>query len=106
MRWNSVTFVSTIDKSCVQRLNHTYPNRHIMPTSKVNRNYQVTIPKDVRRKARINRGDTVMVEYDENEDTILVSPPKRGKRKTWILGKRLEVAQIEAAIERGQSERS
>lgn len=76
-----------------------------MPTSKVNRNYQVTIPKDVRRKAGINRGDTVMVDYDEGEDTILVSPPKRGKRKTWLLGKKLRVDEIEAAIERGQSTR-
>jgi len=74
-----------------------------MPTSKVNRNYQVTIPKDVRRKARIERGDTVMVEYDERLDNILVSPPKRGKRKTWVLGKKLRVDEIEAGIERGQT---
>ena len=74
-----------------------------MPTSKVNRNYQVTIPKIVRQKARIDKGDTVMVEYNEDKDTILVSPPKRGKRKTWMLGRKLTVEQIEAGIERGQS---
>jgi antitoxin PrlF len=74
-----------------------------MPTSKVNRNYQVTIPKDVRQKAKIDRGDTVTVEYKEDEDTILVTPPKRGKRKSWVLGKRLSVKQIEAGIERGRS---
>lgn len=76
-----------------------------MPTSKVNRNFQVTIPKDVRRKAGIERGDTVMVQYDEEEDKVLVTPPKRGKRKTWVLGKRLRVDEIEAGIERGQSGR-
>ncbi len=76
-----------------------------MPTSKVNRNYQVTIPKDVRQKARIDRGDTVMVEYNEDQGNILVSPPRRGKRKTWILGKRLGMKEIEGGIERGQSEK-
>jgi AbrB family looped-hinge helix DNA binding protein len=76
-----------------------------MPTSKVNSNYQVTIPKDVRQKAGIDRGDTVLIEYDENRGKILVSPPKRGKRKTWVFGKRLSVKEIEAGIERGQSEK-
>jgi antitoxin PrlF len=73
-----------------------------MPTSKVSRNYQVTIPKDVRRRAKIDKGDTVLVEYDEEKNRILVSPPKRGKRKTWVLGRRLGVDDIEAAIERGR----
>jgi antitoxin PrlF len=76
-----------------------------MPLSKVNRNYQVTIPKDVRRKAGIDRGDAVMVEYDEARDTILVSPPKRGKRKTWTLGRRLGIEEIESAVEKGLSEK-
>jgi AbrB family looped-hinge helix DNA binding protein len=74
-----------------------------MPTSKVNRNYPVTIPKDIRRKAKIDRGDSVLVEYDEDEGTIMVTPPKRGKRKTWVLGKKLGIKEIEAGIERGQS---
>jgi antitoxin PrlF len=74
-----------------------------MPISKVNRNYQVTIPKDVRQKAKIERGDTVLVDYDEEQKTVRVSPPKRGKRKTWSFGKKLTVKEIEAAIERGQS---
>ena len=74
-----------------------------MPTSKVNRNYQLTIPKDVRRKAGIDRGDTVLVEYDETEGMVLVSPPKRGKRKTWVFGQKLTLDKIEASIERGQS---
>ena len=78
-------------------------NSSNMPTSKVNRNYQVTIPKIVRQKAGIDKGDTVMVEYDQDEDAIFVSPPKRGRRKTWVLGRKLTIEQIEAGIERGQS---
>lgn len=74
-----------------------------MPISKVNRNYQVTIPKDVRQKAKIVEGDTVLVEYDEKEDIIKVKPPVRGKRKTWKLGTRLTVEEIEIDIERGQT---
>jgi len=74
-----------------------------MPISKVNRNYQVTIPKEVRSKAGIERGDSVLVEYDESEGLVMVKPPVKGKRKTWRLGARLTVEQIEASIERGQT---
>jgi len=74
-----------------------------MPISKVNRNYQVTIPKAIRQKARIDRGDMVLVEYDEKEEIVRLKPPKRGKRKSWKLGERLTVEKIEADISRGQS---
>ena len=74
-----------------------------MPTSNVNRNYRVTIPREVRQKTGIDRGDTVIVEYIEEERGVLVSPPKRGKRKTWALGKKLGIREIETGIERGQS---
>ncbi len=74
-----------------------------MPISKVNRNYQVTIPKNVREKAMIEKGDVVLVEYDEKEALVKVKPPVRGKRKTWKIGARLTVADIEKDIERGQS---
>jgi len=49
-----------------------------MPISKVNSNYQVTIPKEVREKAKISKGDSVMVEYDEEEAVVRVKPPGRG----------------------------
>jgi AbrB family looped-hinge helix DNA binding protein len=74
-----------------------------MPISKVNTNYQVTIPKEVRAKAKIERGDSVLVEFDEEEGAVLVRPPTRGRRRTWKLGKRLTVRDIELGIERGQS---
>jgi antitoxin PrlF len=73
-----------------------------MPSSKVNRNYQVTIPKTIRERAKIGKGDTVMVEYDEKENTVKITPPKRGKRRTWKFGSRLTLEEIESIIERGR----
>ena len=73
-----------------------------MPVSKVNSNYQVTIPKEVRERAKISKGDTVLVEYDDEEAVVKVRPPLRGQRKTLRLGKTLTVEDIEQAIERGR----
>jgi AbrB family looped-hinge helix DNA binding protein len=74
-----------------------------MPISKVNSNYQVTIPKEVREKAKISKGDSVMVEYDEEEAVVRVTPPVRGRRRTFRLGVGLTVEEIEESIERGQT---
>ncbi|HVC26522.1 MAG TPA: AbrB/MazE/SpoVT family DNA-binding domain-containing protein [Nitrososphaerales archaeon] len=71
---------------------------------KVNSNYQVTIPKEVREKAKISKGDTVMVEYDEEEAVVRARPPMRGRRSTFRLGARLTVKEIEESIERGQTD--
>ena len=65
-------------------------------------NYQVTIPKEVRTKARIDKGDSVLVEYDEEGGLVVVRPPTKGKRSSWRLGTRVTVEQIEVGIERGQ----
>ena len=74
-----------------------------MPVSKVNSNYQVTIPKEVREKAKISKGDSVLVEYDEEEAVVMVKPPVRGRRRTLRLGTGLTVKEIEESIERGQT---
>jgi AbrB family looped-hinge helix DNA binding protein len=75
-----------------------------MPVSKVNSNYQVTIPKGVRERAKISKGDSVLVEYDEEEDVVKVKPPTRGRRRTFRLGGGgLSVRDIEEAIERGRT---
>jgi AbrB family looped-hinge helix DNA binding protein len=74
-----------------------------MPISKVNSNYQVTIPKEVREKAKISKGDSVMVEYDEENAVVRVKPPVRGKRSTFKLGSGLTVKEVEESIERGQT---
>lgn len=42
-----------------------------MPVSKVNSNYQLTIPKEARGKPKIERGDKVLVEFDEDEGPVL-----------------------------------
>jgi AbrB family looped-hinge helix DNA binding protein len=75
-----------------------------MPISKVNSNYQVTIPKEVREKAKIAKGDSVLVEYDDDEATVVVRPPVRGRRKTFRLGTGLTVKEIEESIERGMTD--
>jgi AbrB family looped-hinge helix DNA binding protein len=74
-----------------------------MPISKVNSNYQVTIPKEVREKAKIAKGDTVLVEYDDEEAVVVVRPPVRGRRKTFRLGTALTMKEIEESIERGMT---
>lgn len=42
-----------------------------MSRVKVTRNYQVTIPEDVRRKVRLNEGDTVEVDAVNSQQIIL-----------------------------------
>ncbi len=42
-----------------------------MGIAKVTRNYQVTIPKDIRRIQRINVGDTVLFSIDGNKVDFL-----------------------------------
>lgn len=54
-------------------------------------------------KAGIERGDSVLVEYDEQGGMVMLKPPVKGKRKTWTLGAKLTVGQIEEGIERGSS---
>ena len=68
----------------------------------MNRNYQVTIPKEVRTKAGIEKGDSVLVEYDEKDRLVMVRPPTKGRRTTWKLGAKITVEEIEAGIERGR----
>jgi AbrB family looped-hinge helix DNA binding protein len=72
-----------------------------MPTSKVTRNYQITIPQEIRASAEIEEGDTVTLEYDEAENRILIKLPRRGRRSTMRLGRSLTVEEIEGSIERG-----
>ncbi len=73
-----------------------------MPISRVNRNYQVTIPKEVRTRAGIEKGDSVLVEYDEKDGMVVVRPPTKGRRTTWKLGAKITLEEIEAGIERGR----
>lgn len=74
-----------------------------MPTIKITRNFQVTIPAEVRSRAGIRIGDRVIVEYDERAHSVKIRLPSR-ERKTARLGRRLSAEEIDRAIGRGLSE--
>lgn len=90
---------TTLIKSHIPRV-----TRYTMPTSKVTRNYQITIPQEIRASAEIEEGDTLTLEYDEEENLILIKLPRRGRRSTLRLGRSLTVEEIESSIERGVRE--
>jgi len=75
-----------------------------MPMTKVTRNYQVTIPADVRSKASVERGDVLQIEYDDSSGTIRLLPPRKGARKVVRLGRKIGVKEIEEAIAQGMKE--
>ena len=75
-----------------------------MPTTKVTRNYQVTIPVDVRNRAAIDQGDVLVVDYDEGTGAIRMIPPRKGARKVARLGREIGLKDIEAAIAEGMRE--
>lgn len=72
-----------------------------MPTTKVTRNYQITIPADIRARINVDRGDVLVIEYLEEEGVIKIIVPGKGGRKTRKLGKPLGMEEIERSIERG-----
>jgi AbrB family looped-hinge helix DNA binding protein len=72
-----------------------------MATTKVTRNYQVTIPSEIRKRVEVKAGDTLLIEYAEEEDAIRLRLPHRGPRKTRRLGRRLTPEDIETSIEEG-----
>ena len=41
-----------------------------MPLTKVTRNYQITLPKEVREQASVNVGDTIVVTVDNGNITL------------------------------------
>ena len=75
-----------------------------MPTTKVTRNYQVTIPVEVRNRAAISEGDVLIVEYDEVSGAVRLLPPKKGPRKVARLGRKIGLRDIEDAIAAGMRE--
>lgn len=72
-----------------------------MPTTKVTRNYQITIPAEIRSRTRVERGDTLVMEYYEEEGVIKIRVPRKGRRKTMKLGRALDLKDIEQSIEKG-----
>jgi len=72
-----------------------------MPTTKVTRNYQITIPADIRAQTNVEKGDVLVMEYYDEEGVIKIRIPRRGKRRTRKLGRPLSLEDIERSIERG-----
>ncbi|HDZ35865.1 MAG TPA: AbrB/MazE/SpoVT family DNA-binding domain-containing protein [Thermococcus sp.] len=72
-----------------------------MGLTKVTRNYQITIPSDVRKKLGIRVGDVLMVEVEDGKVVL-----KKSELELPLLpgGKELKVEDIEKAIRRGQGE--
>ncbi|QDA32071.1 AbrB/MazE/SpoVT family DNA-binding domain-containing protein [Thermococcus indicus] len=72
-----------------------------MGLTKVTRNYQITIPSDVRKKLGIKVGDVLMVEVEDGKVVL-----KKSELELPLLpgGKGLKVEDIEEAIRRGQGE--
>ncbi|GAB6103030.1 AbrB/MazE/SpoVT family DNA-binding domain-containing protein [Thermococcus atlanticus] len=72
-----------------------------MGLTKVTRNYQITIPSDVRRKLGIKVGDILLVEVEDGKVVL-----KKSKLELPLLpgGEGLKIEDIEEAILRGQGE--
>ncbi len=69
---------------------------------RVTRNYQVTIPASIRRKAGIKEGDYLVV-YLSEEGHIVMEKVRR-KRKTLRSGRKLTMDEIDELIEKGMKE--
>ncbi len=74
----------------------------MMPRVKVTRNYQVTIPAEVRNELGIREGDYLEV-YVSEEGHIVMKKVKR-VRKTLRSGRKLTIEEIDEVIERGRRE--
>lgn len=73
-----------------------------MPRVKVTRNYQVTIPTEIRSRIGLKEGDYLEVELDE-KGRIVMTKIKR-ERKTLRSGRKLRPHEIESLIIKGLSE--
>jgi AbrB family looped-hinge helix DNA binding protein len=69
-----------------------------MPIPKVTRNYQITLPTEVRRALDIREGEYPKVEIER--DGIILRKLEK-KRKRIKLGKRITIDEIEKEIEEG-----
>lgn len=66
---------------------------------KITRNFQVTIPVDVRNKLGLKEGDFVRIVYDEEEKVAKIIPLERKRRIVVRLGRKITVEEIERIIE-------
>jgi AbrB family looped-hinge helix DNA binding protein len=72
-----------------------------MPITKVTRNYQITLPAEVRRALDIREGEYLKVEIEKG---VILLKKLEKKRKRIKLGKRITIDEIEKEIEEGFKE--
>jgi len=72
-----------------------------MPVTKVTRNYQITIPAEIRKALGIKEGELLEVELENGK--IIIKRLKK-ERKTLKLNKKLSPEEIEKSIEEGMKE--
>jgi len=72
---------------------------------KVTRNFQVTIPSEIREKLGIKEGDYVEVTLDESNGTIIIKPYIR-KWTTIRLNKKVGQEDIDKAVEEALNDSS
>jgi AbrB family looped-hinge helix DNA binding protein len=72
-----------------------------MPVTKVTRNYQITIPKEIREKLGINVGDVLIFDIEGGKIVL-----RKEKLELPVLkgGKNLTVEKIEESIRKGMRE--
>ncbi len=70
---------------------------------KVTRNYQVTIPVDVRDRLGVREGDLVRIVYDEQEGVAKIIPVRK-RRITIKLGREVSVEEVERLVEEALDE--
>lgn len=72
-----------------------------MPVTKVTRNYQITLPAEIRKALGIKEGELLDVELEG--DRIVIRRLKK-ERPTLKLGKPITPEEIEKTIEEGMEE--
>ncbi|MDI3502620.1 MAG: hypothetical protein PWR13_824 [Archaeoglobi archaeon] len=70
---------------------------------KVTRNYQITIPAEIRRRANLKLGDVLEVNYNDVREEIIIRKVSE-QRKTLKAGKELRPEEIEELIRKGLEE--
>lgn len=70
---------------------------------KVTRNFQITIPAEIRRKLNLKLGDILDVCYDEERNEIVIRKVLE-HRKTFKAGRKLTPKEIEDLIRSGLEE--
>ena len=67
---------------------------------KVTRNYQISIPAEIRRLLNIRLGDVLDIRYDEDRGEIILKKVEE-RRRTLRAGRELKPEEIEKLIQEG-----